>query len=65
MVTTSRDPSSRLVQFAKEMKLLLPGSVRVNRGAMVVTDLVESCRSHAFSDIVLLHENRQGWKILG
>ena len=60
MVTTSRDPSSRLIQFAKEMKLLFPGSTRVNRGAMVVTDLVESCRNHAFTDIVLLHENRCG-----
>ncbi len=35
LITTSRDPSSRLVQFAKEVKLLLPNSQRVNRGGMV------------------------------
>lgn len=35
LITTSRDPSSRLVQFAKEVKLLFPNSQRVNRGGMV------------------------------
>lgn len=35
LITTSRDPSSRLVQFAKEVKLLLPNAQRVNRGSMV------------------------------
>ena len=30
-VTTSRDPSSRLKQFAKEVKLLFPNSTRINR----------------------------------
>lgn len=31
LVTTSRDPSSRLTQFAKEMRLVVPNSQRVNR----------------------------------
>ena len=35
LLTTSRDPSSRLVQFAKELKYVFPNSVRVNRGSMV------------------------------
>ena len=35
LITTSRDPSSRLVQFAKEVKLLFPNAQRVNRGSMV------------------------------
>jgi U3 small nucleolar ribonucleoprotein protein IMP4 len=30
-VTTSRDPSCQLKQFAKEMKLLVPNSTRINR----------------------------------
>jgi U3 small nucleolar ribonucleoprotein protein IMP4 len=34
-VTTSRDPSSRLIQFAKELKLVFPNSQRVNRGGQV------------------------------
>jgi len=33
LVTTSRDPSSRLTQFVKELKLLFPTSQRINRGA--------------------------------
>lgn len=31
-VTTSRDPSTRLKQFAKEMKLVVPNAQRINRG---------------------------------
>lgn len=58
LVTTSRDPSSRLVQFAKEMKLVVPNSQRINRGGMVLSELVETCRSHDFTDIIVLHEHR-------
>lgn len=32
VITTSHAPSSRLKQFAKEVKLLLPNSQRINRG---------------------------------
>ena len=35
LITTSRDPSSRLVQFAKEMKLVIPNAQRINRGGQV------------------------------
>jgi len=31
LITTSRDPSSRLTQFAKEMRLVVPNAQRVNR----------------------------------
>lgn len=58
LVTTSRDPSSRLVQFSKEMKLVIPNSQRINRGGMVLSELVETCRSHDFTDVVILHEHR-------
>ncbi|CAG9467041.1 unnamed protein product [Pedinophyceae sp. YPF-701] len=58
LVTTSRDPSSRLVQFAKEMKLVLPNSQRVNRGSQVVPELVEACRRNGFTDVVVVHEHR-------
>ena len=34
-LTTSRNPSTRLVAFAKELKLVFPNAVRVNRGAQV------------------------------
>lgn len=58
LITTSRDPSSRLVQFAKELKLVFPNSRRMNRGGLVLPDLVETCRSHNVTDIVLVHEHR-------
>lgn len=58
LVTTSRDPSSRLTQFAKELRLVFPNSARVNRGGQIVGDLVESARSHDFSDVVVVHEHR-------
>ncbi|KDN51610.1 hypothetical protein RSAG8_00155, partial [Rhizoctonia solani AG-8 WAC10335] len=32
VITTSRDPSSKLLQFSKEMKLVFPNSTRINRG---------------------------------
>lgn len=58
LVTTSRDPSSRLVQFAKELKLVFPNAVRVNRGGTVISDLVDSCRTSDYTDIVVVHEHR-------
>lgn len=58
LITTSRDPSSRLGQFAKELKLIFPNSQRLNRGGLVVKDLIESARSHEFTDIVVVHEHR-------
>lgn len=35
LITTSRDPSTRLTAFAKELKLVFPNSQRINRGGMV------------------------------
>mmetsp|Transcript_9613 Transcript_9613/g.23820 ORF Transcript_9613/g.23820 Transcript_9613/m.23820 type:complete len:291 (+) Transcript_9613:102-974(+) len=58
LVTTSRDPSSRLTQFVKELKLLMPTSQRINRGAQVLPDLVELCRANDFTDLVMVHEHR-------
>ncbi|RDA83216.1 hypothetical protein CP532_4361 [Ophiocordyceps camponoti-leonardi (nom. inval.)] len=58
LVTTSRDPSTRLSAFAKEIRLLLPTSVRLNRGNLILPDLVRSAESAGLSDIVLLHEHR-------
>ena len=57
-VTTSRAPSSRLKQFAKEMKLLIPNSTRINRGSHRVDDLVEVCKTSDFTDLVVVQETR-------
>lgn len=57
-VTTSREPSSRLKQFAKEVKLLVPNSVRINRGNNRVDELMDSCRQSEFTDVVIVQETR-------
>ena len=58
LVTTSRSPSARLGAFAKEVRLLLPTSIRLNRGTLVLGDLVSSASSAALTDMILLHEHR-------
>jgi U3 small nucleolar ribonucleoprotein protein IMP4 len=57
-VTTSRDPSSRLAQFAKEIKLLFPNAVRINRGNSRVDELIGMAKTSDFSDIIVLQETR-------
>lgn len=58
LVTTSRDPSSRLGSFAKEVRLLLPTAIRLNRGNLILPNLVNSAKSSGLSDLILLHEHR-------
>lgn len=58
LVTTSRDPSSRLGAFAKEIRLLLPTAIRLNRGNLILPNLVSSAKSSGLSDLILLHEHR-------
>lgn len=58
LVTTSRDPSTRLASFSKEIRLLCPGAVRLNRGNLILPNLVSSAKSSGLSDIILLHEHR-------
>ncbi len=58
LLTTSRDPSSKLTQFAKEMKLMFPNSQRMNRGNYVIGDIVDACRKYEATDLIILHEHR-------
>ncbi|KAL1935914.1 hypothetical protein VTP01DRAFT_48 [Rhizomucor pusillus] len=58
LITTSRDPSSRLQQFSKEMRLVFPNSQRINRGNHIMKDIVEACRSNEVTDLIILHEHR-------
>ncbi|KAJ3150735.1 snoRNA-binding rRNA-processing protein imp4 [Geranomyces michiganensis] len=58
LITTSRDPSSRLAQFAKEMRLMFPNSQRINRGNYVLKEIVDACKSNDATDLVILHEHR-------
>mmetsp|Transcript_23105 Transcript_23105/g.66203 ORF Transcript_23105/g.66203 Transcript_23105/m.66203 type:complete len:376 (+) Transcript_23105:149-1276(+) len=58
LITTARDPSSRLAQFAKELRLLFPTSQRINRGAYILKDLVRLCQTNDVTDLVIVHEHR-------
>jgi len=58
LITTSRDPSSRLQQFAKEIRLMFPNGQRINRGGHVIEDLVKVSRTSGVTDLVVLHEHR-------
>ncbi|KAF0901242.1 hypothetical protein E2562_038821, partial [Oryza meyeriana var. granulata] len=58
LLTTSRNPSAPLTQFVKELKVVFPNSQRMNRGGQVISEIVESCRSHDITDLVLVHEHR-------
>lgn len=58
MVTTSHDPSSKLKQFAKEIKLMFPNSQRLNRGKHEMKALISACRANDVTDFIVLHEHR-------
>jgi U3 small nucleolar ribonucleoprotein protein IMP4 len=58
VITTSRDPSTRLAQFAKEVRLLFPNAQRINRGNLVIRDLMEMGKAQQITDLILLHETR-------
>eukprot|EP00047_Mylnosiga_fluctuans_P004565 m.235284 g.235284 ORF g.235284 m.235284 type:complete len:288 (-) comp12797_c0_seq1:152-1015(-) len=58
VVTTSRDPSSRLKQFAKEVRLVFPNAQRMNRGGHVLEELVKICQQNEMTDLVIVHEHR-------
>lgn len=58
LITTSRDPSSRLQQFSKEMRLVFPNSQRINRGGHVMKEIVDACRANEVTDLIVLHEHR-------
>lgn len=55
LITTSRDPTNRLLQFAKELSILIPNAQRLNRGGTVMNELVELGLRKGLSDIILLH----------
>mmetsp|Transcript_53076 Transcript_53076/g.133422 ORF Transcript_53076/g.133422 Transcript_53076/m.133422 type:complete len:288 (-) Transcript_53076:229-1092(-) len=57
-ITTSREPSSRLLQFAKEVKLIFPNAQRINRGNHQTREIVNACRKNGVTDLVIVHEHR-------
>eukprot|EP01079_Euglenida_sp_SAG-EU17-18_P009251 gene9251-1661_t len=58
LMTTSHDPSQKLVSFVKEMRLAFPNSVRLNRGKLPRSELVHTARTHGFTDVMMFTETR-------
>lgn len=58
MMTTSRDPSSRLKMFVKELRLIFPNSQRMNRGNYEMKQLLHACRANDVTDFIVVHEHR-------
>ncbi|KAH7726547.1 brix domain-containing protein [Aphelenchoides avenae] len=58
VITTSRNPSAKLKMFAKEIKLTFPNSQRVNRGGHDIKTILQACKAHDVTDVILLNETR-------
>jgi len=58
MITTSRDPSPKLTQFSKELRLIFPEASRMNRGNHRISELAEASRRHGVTDLIIVHETR-------
>lgn len=58
VVTTSRDPSNKLLEFVKEISQMIPNCQRINRGSLVVSDVVSTCKSNGVTDLLIVHEHR-------
>lgn len=58
VVTTSRSPSQRLMKFSKELQMMFPNSIRLNRGSYVIPDLSKACLSSNTTDLMIIHEHR-------
>jgi len=58
LITTSRNPSSKLLQFSKELRLVFPNAHRVNRGTYVMSEMANACRANGMTDLIMVHEHR-------
>lgn len=58
LITTSRSPSERLKKFHKEVSLIFPNTITMNRGAYKLKDIFEYANRHEFSDVVVVHEHQ-------
>ncbi|GAW79717.1 U3 small nucleolar ribonucleoprotein protein [Plasmodium gonderi] len=56
LITTSRNPSTQLESFAKEFKLLIPNSEKINRGSYFIKDILNFARKNNITDVIIIHE---------
>ncbi|KAL3654551.1 hypothetical protein CASFOL_001536 [Castilleja foliolosa] len=43
---------------AVEMKIVFPNAQGMNRGGQVISEIIETCRTHDFTDVILVHVHR-------
>ena len=58
LLTTSRSPSSTLLQFVKELSIIFPKAHRINRGNATVDEVMVLAKQKQVSDVVIVHETR-------
>ncbi|KAF8670014.1 hypothetical protein HU200_051202 [Digitaria exilis] len=62
MLTTSRNPSSPLIQFVKwlpvNLNIMFFAPYCCSFLCQVISEIVEACRSHDITDLILVHEHR-------
>jgi len=58
LLTTTHDPSQKLLQFSKELKLLFPNSTRINRGNLSMSEMMEVARGETFTDVIIIGETQ-------
>ena len=54
-VTTSRNPSGPIKHFARELSQLIPNAERINRGAADLKSLMDLCRKHEMTYLILVN----------
>lgn len=57
LITTSRFPSQKVIQFSKELRSIFTYSIFLNRGNMKIKDLYNSCIRYGIKIVVIIHEN--------
>ncbi|KAL5966321.1 U3 small nucleolar ribonucleoprotein IMP4, partial [Taenia solium] len=58
VVTTSRSPSSKLQEFSKELRHLIPNATKINRGNYLTKDLMDACMARQITDVIVINETR-------
>ncbi|AFM99453.1 brix domain-containing protein [Encephalitozoon hellem ATCC 50504] len=57
MVTTSRNPSSQLLHFSKQLSLVLDGENFI-RGQLREEEISDVAHKHGYTCVIIVHENR-------
>jgi len=57
MITTSRNASQKLLEFAKEVRLVVPNATRLNRGGLSINHVFDAARKENYTDVLMVQES--------